>query len=145
MCWEAVSLITGYLLVNVDADLGLLYFNNLALIRISYQNMAREHGSCSFLLLLLTSLDMISPVLRLPVSKSLGETQAGTSYLKFMEDCCRSHGNRKELSFSEHSPLIKEKYLSHIKDLYITITCSYPSLCMGENVSIAYNQSTTSF
>lgn len=50
--------------------------------------------------------------------------------------------------FSEHSPLIKEKYLSHTKDLYITISCGYPSLCMGENSYIiiyAYNQTTATF
>lgn len=62
-----------------------------------------------------------------------------------MEGCCRYHGNLTKLGFSEKNPLIKEKYLSYIKDLYITIICGYPSLCMGENTYIiiyAYNQTT---
>lgn len=65
-----------------------------------------------------------------------------------MEGCCRFHDNLKKLVFSEHSPLIKEKYLSHTKDLYITISCGYPSLCVGENTYIiiyAYNQTTATF
>lgn len=62
-----------------------------------------------------------------------------------MEGCCISHGNLKKLGFSEHSPFIKEKYLPHIKDLYITISCGYPSLCMGENTYIVYNQTTATF
>lgn len=41
-------------------------------------------------------------------------THAGTSYMRFIEGCCRSCDNLKNLGCSEHSPLIKE-YPSHIE------------------------------